>query len=221
MMSRFSLHRTTVQWGTFFIPCLIWWVVAGLVLLVTDRGALHVTLNGVHFPGSDGFFRWATYLGDRRVAWIMGAAFLLSRRFRMGFTVLAATIGAGLLTELFKYQLLGPAPRPVAFFGDPTPLRLVEGFQNHLTHAMPSGHAAIAFALFTTLALRTPSRIGQGVCVLLALLCAASRVYLSEHFLEDVYAGSLLGVACALVAWALIRPDVPPATPQESTDELQ
>ncbi len=213
-------RRTVVHRASFFIPYLLWLLVAGLVLLLTDRGDLHLALNGIRFPGSDDFFLWSTHLGDRRVAWFVGACLLLSRRFRWGFSVLAATIGVGLLTELFKYQLLGPTPRPVAYFGDPGPLRLVEGFQNHLTHAMPSGHAAIAFALLTTVALMVPSRIGQALCITLAVLIAASRVYLSEHFLEDVYAGSILGVACALLAWALIRPGFPTNAAPPTTDEL-
>ena len=76
---------------------------------------------------------------------------------------------------------------------------------------MPSGHSAIAFALMTALALvstlklETPPRWQQGSLFVLALGAAFSRVYLSEHFLEDVYWGSLLGVVCGLVAFVLVR----------------
>ena len=38
----------------------------------------------------------------------------------------------------------------------------------------------------------------------LALLVAFSRVYLSQHFLNDIYAGSLLGTASALLAWLIL-----------------
>lgn len=187
------------------VALVVWVLGIGLVLLVTDKEELHLLLNAFHFPGSDGIFRLLSNVGDRRMAWFVGLAFLASKRFSAGATVLVATIGAGLATEFFKYQVFGPLPRPVAFFGADGPLRLVPGYENHLDYSMPSGHSAIILALVTTLIMQTTSRWQQGVLIVLALGVAFSRVYLSEHFLEDVYWGALLGVACGLLACALVR----------------
>jgi len=182
------------------------------MLAFVDKGQLHLAINKLNVVGSDTFFEWATYLGDRRVAWIIGVS-LCFKHVRRGATVLSASIGAGLLTELLKYQVFGHVPRPVAYFGEPSPLRLVQGFENHLDYSMPSGHAAIAFALFTSLAIQERSRWGHGCYLAMALCAACSRIYLSEHFLSDVVVGSVLGVACALVAHATIRPALENSNP--------
>jgi membrane-associated phospholipid phosphatase len=190
----------------FFFPYLGLLALLGIVLLATDKGALHLALNRISIPGSDSFFSLVTYLGDRRLAWFAGAALLLRRHFRKGAAMLIAGIGTGLSIQGLKHGIFGPLPRPVTFFGEPSPLRLVAGFENHLEYTMPSGHAALAFAFFTTLALQTKVRWEQATFFGLACLAAYSRVYLSEHFLEDVYAGSVLGVAFALLVYALVRP---------------
>ena len=40
---------------------------------------------------------------------------------------------------------------------------------------------------------------------LYALLVAISRNYLSQHFLEDIYVGSIIGVVITVVCWWLFR----------------
>ena len=104
--------------------------------------------------------------------------------------------------------MLGAHPRPVALFPEPSALLRVPDFENHLAYSMPSGHTAIAFALFLSLALQRASRWQQVGLLGMALVAGFSRIYLSEHFLEDVYAGSLLGVVCALIAALAVRPAV-------------
>lgn len=204
------------RYGTFWGLLILWLLIGGLLIVATERRELHLTLNAWNVHGRDGLFMMATWLGDRRVAWAAGLV-LCFWRVRWGITVLAAVIAAGLATETLKYGVLGPVPRPVAYFGEPTPLYLVPGFTNKLTHSMPSGHAAITFALFTALALGSRSRLLQGACFVVALISAYSRVYLSEHFLEDIYAGSLLGVVCAVTA-TLVAARVRPTATQEAGD---
>ena len=43
------------------------------------------------------------------------------------------------------------------------------------------------------------------LCLLLATLGGYSRIYLSQHFLEDVLAGSVIGVASILVLIPMIN----------------
>jgi membrane-associated phospholipid phosphatase len=61
--------------------------------------------------------------------------------------------------------------------------------------SFPSGHTATAFSMFFLLAL-IYNKKGVGlVCCLLAIIAGFSRMYLLQHFLLDVLAGSILGVA--------------------------
>ena len=49
----------------------------------------------------------------------------------------------------------------------------------------------------------SPRRAQMGAALFfIALLVGYSRIYLAQHFFEDVYIGSILGTVCAmLVAW--------------------
>ncbi len=64
--------------------------------------------------------------------------------------------------------------------------------------SFPSSHAANAFAVACVLARRW--RRAAPAFFVLALLVAASRMYLNRHFLSDVVAGAVIGIACAWLA---------------------
>ena len=78
-----------------------------------------------------------------------------------------------------------------------------------MTHSFPSGHATVAFACATVLALAVP-RLRVPFFVLAALI-AFSRVYVGVHYPFDVLAGAVLGVGLAtalrMLAAALRRSD--------------
>jgi membrane-associated phospholipid phosphatase len=70
--------------------------------------------------------------------------------------------------------------------------------------SFPSGHAAIAFAMFLSIGLIF--RRALPWCLLFASLESAALVVLNYHFLSDVLAGGLLGAGCALLSASLLRP---------------
>jgi membrane-associated phospholipid phosphatase len=66
-------------------------------------------------------------------------------------------------------------------------------------NAFPSGHTAASTAFFVTLLL-VRRRIGA-VLLVIPVLIACSRMYVAAHFLSDVVAGAIVGVAAALGVW--------------------
>ena len=67
-------------------------------------------------------------------------------------------------------------------------------------HSFPSGHSTTVFAMFALVAFvhyKRPSVVIA--CFVAAVLAAISRIYLAQHFAEDVMAGTLLGTLYALV----------------------
>ena len=69
-------------------------------------------------------------------------------------------------------------------------------------NSFPSSHAANMFAMATVFFLF--HRRWGGVALGLASLVAFSRMYVGVHWPSDVFAGSLIGVACGwLVVWLL------------------
>ncbi|MFC6659727.1 phosphatase PAP2 family protein [Deinococcus multiflagellatus] len=75
--------------------------------------------------------------------------------------------------------------------------------------SFPSGHATVAAALATCVALllwRTPLRWpGAAACLLYALLSGAARLALGVHYPSDVLAGWLTGWVCVLSAHNVVH----------------
>jgi len=73
--------------------------------------------------------------------------------------------------------------------------------------SFPSGHAATAFAAAVAVALVYP-RLGRPLLAL-AVVIALSRVYLGVHYVLDVAAGTLLGIAVGVAAAWVVRAIAP------------
>jgi len=72
------------------------------------------------------------------------------------------------------------------------------GFQFHAaTTALPSGHTTVAFAMSTVLAERIDNGWATAGLYGLAGLTAVSRVYDDDHWLSDVFLGSVVGIVVA------------------------
>jgi undecaprenyl-diphosphatase len=104
---------------------------------------------------------------------------------RVGVTVLVAETVSGAL-KLWVARDRPPVSRPV-----PEPL-----LESPSTYSLPSGHATVAFACATVLALAVP-RLRWAFYGLAALI-AFSRVYVGVHYPFDVVAGAVLGVVIAI-----------------------
>jgi membrane-associated phospholipid phosphatase len=82
---------------------------------------------------------------------------------------------------------------------------VVEGV--HLRTAMnsfPSGHTSAAFALFACMALISPRKWAP-LWITAAWAVAYSRIYLSQHFLEDILLGSIIGVVSSCAVFMLMN----------------
>ena len=110
----------------------------------------------------------------------------------------------GVLVALGVNQLLVAAiaePRPYTVL--PHALVLVP---RSTDPSFPSDHAVMAGAVAAGVLLAHRSRALAWTAVALALLMAATRVYVGAHFPLDVVAGLLVGAVVALASYALVRP---------------
>jgi len=74
-----------------------------------------------------------------------------------------------------------------------------------LRGGMPSGHAAIAFAIWTIIVFLTNNSIVIVLTFLMAFLIARHRIKDSIHTLWEVFAGSLLGVLLTTLVFQIFR----------------
>ncbi len=186
----------------FLIPYLMLLVLSGTTLLCFSKGEIHLWINRFHSPFFDGFFRFVTFLGD---GWFvtLPVVLLLFVSLRDSVYVLTSYLATGLVAQILKRFVFSDCPRPIRFFHDKASLHLVDGVQMLQGHSFPSGHATSAFALFLALAVVSRNRGLQAACFIVATVVAFSRVYLSQHFLIDITAGSVIGTTGAL-AFALV-----------------
>lgn len=167
--------------------------VAFYFLLSNNKEVLHLAMNKYHFTFSDSFFKYVTHLGDGFAA-ILVVIILLFFSYRKSFMLLSSFLAGGLIVQIMKRFIFSDMDRPIRYFKDLSQLNLIEGVTLHGANAFPSGHTASAFTLFFCLAIFVKKSYAKVALCVIAILVAFSRVYLSQHFLEDVVAGSLVGV---------------------------
>ncbi len=115
---------------------------------------------------------------------------------------------AALMTLIFvfitKQLLFKGVPRPTKYFENTETLHLVEGVKMHGMNSFPSGHTITAFAIFIILALIVKKNYLKVFFTTIAILAGFSRVYLSQHFLEDIFSGALIGIGIAVLSCTLV-----------------
>jgi membrane-associated phospholipid phosphatase len=195
-----------ISWYMFC--CTIWWFIGAVVLLVSDKVYVHKFVNDRHTPFQDMAMPMVTYLGTAPVIIVVGLLLYATvQRFRKpGFLALftLCNIIPFLVCQSIKRWI--NAPRPLRYFEKAEWMNLIEGQPELMAYSFPSGHTAGAFAFFCFLSLLlTGSKKWLGLIFFaLAILVGYSRIYLSQHFFDDVYAGSILGTFTCIGVFMLL-----------------
>lgn len=173
-------------------------LITGITLvLAVPKTELHLLLNSNHSDLLDSFFKIITWLGDGWFAVILSLPFLFLR-FRYFLMIILSFSVSGILVQFFKRVVFPEALRPAAFLEHMEGLELVPGIGLYQTLSFPSGHTTTTFAVLLICGLITGNRTAFFLSMMLAWCVAFSRVYLSQHFLGDILAGSCLGILSAL-----------------------
>ena len=210
------MMRTFFRQNAIFLALsLILLVVLGLALVYIPKGDLHMLLCDRHTPARDIFYRYYTQVAEW-FPYVLCVALLLFGRIGDGVLASSAMILSALTTQLFKHII--NAPRPITWFAQQFPdlqLPLTEGVRMNQWYSFPSGHTTSFFALAFVLCIlltrhhrnprcpRTTSAIIQILLFALAALGAYSRIYLSQHFAADVFAGVLVGTLITILCYAV------------------
>lgn len=180
---------------------------SALFFIVThQKTSVHLFFN--QYVGNkffDGFYYYLTYLGDGRFA----AIFLLLILFynvRTGIVAITSFLISGIISNGLKYFFFDDVNRPFFIFTyfEHRLLNLVQGEDVHIHNSFPSGHATQAFAIFMVLVFTTQNKFLKFLYFSIAVLTAYSRVYLSQHWLNDITAGSFIGFNCSILCYYFI-----------------
>ena len=179
-------------------------LVSGILLLLShDKIPLQLQTNALHLDAMDAAMPYITWLGDGLFALALGLVFLLFVHRKLGWWLLIVYGFSAILAQIAKRAVFPDAMRPYYYLQHHPDFYAIPDFLYYEFHSFPSGHTTTAFALATVLSLHYAGKLWvQILCLFLACLVGFSRTYLSQHFLIDVVAGSLLGTLCgvALVA---------------------
>ncbi len=182
----------SIRRDPFFLGTALFWLVAAVIVAVFTKAEIHLYLNQFHTPFFDWVFRNITWLGDGIIV-VSLALILAFVKVRYGLFVLTTYLTSGIFVQLMKRVFFSHVKRPRGFFEGVAELYFVPGVDVHTTKSFPSGHTTTAFAFFACLALLIPNRYVKFTMFVLALLTGYSRVYISQHFLVDVFVGSMIG----------------------------
>jgi membrane-associated phospholipid phosphatase len=180
-------------------------LVTGVILILSiPKLELHLLVNSSHTPFQDRFFSTITLLGDGWFA-VMFAILFLFLRTRYFFMLIVSFSISGLLAQFFKHAIFPDVQRPAAFLDEMQGLTLVPGTDLFSLFSFPSGHTTTAFAVLLLAGFISGRNWVFFTTVVLAWLVGFSRVYLSQHFLADILAGSVLGTLSALFFYWYFR----------------
>ena len=196
----------------FIALSLILAVVLGLALLYVPKGELHLLLCDRHTPARDIFYKYYTQLAEW-FPYVVCVALLLFSRIGDGVLATAALSISGLVAQGLKYAV--DTNRPYRWFADNMPdvtLPLVDGVHMSKYYSFPSGHTTSFFALAFVLCIlvtshpripRTTRILVQILLFIAATVGAYSRIYLSQHFPEDIFGGIFVGILTTILCYVV------------------
>jgi membrane-associated phospholipid phosphatase len=181
-----------------FIVCL-------LFLLSHGKSQSHLFLTGFRSVFLEETMKIFTWLGDG-IFMVLAGILLLFQRVRHGLIILASFLASSLVVQLLKRFVFEDCNRPVAWFHElGIEINRIEGLQYYTSFSFPSGHTTTAFAMFFGFAFFVRNTGLKLLFLVLAIITGFSRIYLSQHFMGDVLAGSVIGILTAIATHVLFQ----------------
>lgn len=168
-------------------------VIGLIVTLFIDKLDSHLFINRHHSAFFDLFFSYLTRSVEL-IGIIVLLILTLLKSYRLTLTYGAALIITAVTVQFLKRVVFSNVKRPFHHFQELIELHTVDGVHMLSSYSFPSGHSAAALCMYFILALIWDNPVWKVFCAILALLTAASRVYLSQHFLIDIAVGGCVGL---------------------------
>lgn len=185
--------------AVFISGWLLLTVVLSVFLLSHSKTEAFILLNPLHASVLDHFFRFMTFLGDGIFIISLSVILFLFKKRKLALFILASYAVSGIFVQLLKNFV--DAPRPYLYLRGSGYENFPKGITLHTVNSFPSGHTASAFALASSIAFFLAQKKAALLLLLIACLTGYSRIYLGQHFPEDVIAGAAIGVLSSIMVF--------------------
>ena len=175
-------------------------------LFYWNKEQVFLWLNHQHTYTADVILKYFTYIGDGIFMIGLGLVLLLFRFRKLGVLMLLSFLLSGLLAQSIKR--IEERPRPGLHFQNPDIIHRVDDVLLKGKNSFPSGHTTTAFATFSLLAFASRNKFVQFLYFAIAVTIGYSRIYLGQHFAEDVLMGAAVGfLSSFFLSWLLRKKD--------------
>lgn len=200
-MNQFKMTLLSVykQNRSFFVGYFILIFIALYILIFYSRADGFILMNPCHSNFLNYFFIPYTYVGDGFFIIALTVVLFFLKRKYLSLMIISSYLLSGFFTQVLKFFI--SEARPAYFLENTNYPYFIENVTLHNYHSFPSGHSASAFALAAILSFSIKNKNYSILFFLLAALVGYSRIYLGQHFIDDVFAGSFLGVISAIICW--------------------
>jgi len=176
----------------FLIPYVVLLCACLVIKMLFTRSEIYFAVNGVYSNWADYSAPYITDIGDGITVVILSAILALFS-YRYAFLMISSYAVTSLTAQILKYSFDMPRPR-VYFSTQLDKIHFVKDLYILSVHSFPSGHSVTAFSTGVVITYLVKNKMWGTLFLAIAVLVGYSRMYLSQHFFEDVLAGSVIGV---------------------------
>ena len=181
----------------FLIPYIVVLCACLVVKLLFTRSEIYFAVNGVYSNWADYGAPFITDIGDG-ITVIVLSAILALFSYRYAFLMITSYAITSLTAQILKYSF--DMPRPKVYFSNQLDkIHFVKDLYILTVHSFPSGHSVTAFSAGVVVTYLVKNKMWGILLLGVAVLVGYSRMYLSQHFFEDVLAGSVIGVMVTIL----------------------
>jgi membrane-associated phospholipid phosphatase len=181
----------------FLIPYLILLAICLFIKLSFTKDEIYFAVNTRHSEWQDNIAPYVTDIGNGWTTVAISALFLIFS-YRKAFLLFTSWVITSLSVQVLKR--IFDAPRPKLYFANHLKgIYFVKGTDQLSFHSFPSGHTLTVFSTALVILYFLANKKWGLLLFIVAALVGYSRMYLSQHFFEDVTIGSMIGFVLTLI----------------------
>jgi len=194
-----ALQSLFKQNRIFFIGYFLLLIIGIFIWGFYSRADGFILLNPVHSKFLDVIFIGITTIGDGIFTVVLCIILFFYKKRFLSLMILSSFLISGLVAQVIKYFFL--EARPAVFLAKANYPYFIDHVTLHNFHSFPSGHTTTAFVMAAILCFSVKNKNYSFLFLIFGALVGYSRIYLGQHFINDVSAGSVIGVLFAIFCW--------------------